>query len=228
MNNLIFNGMHIDHYPRLVEGQNKTLVFLPGIPGEPKNYYLITRFTHDGYDVFVPHYEGTWGSEGVMLKCDPSLSVDEFIKSLGSKEVYIIGFSFGGWVGWGLKDSDLIKKVCLLSPVISFRNVRGIETLGGYLKKAFPNNYRFDDQDWSRLVDDNLRYLGFSLLVDPVKLMILAGKDDEQIDCLEIKSFAEKNNIVNFHVLNTGHISPSKVDGAQLEIIENFFSSSSD
>jgi esterase/lipase len=222
MSSYKYKNLNVDCYPTTVPS-NKTIILLIGLPGKPKTYDAISKFNDLGFNVILPHYEGTWSSDGGFLKRSPSQSINELIENYDSDNIYIIGSSFGGWVAWGLNDHQKIKKVCLVSPVISFKKVHGIETLCDYIREVFPKDYRFDDHDWEILLNDNIQNPASKISINPEKILILAGKNDDQINYSDIVEFAMDQDISNIIIEECGHITPNKINDGQISRIAEFF-----
>ncbi|MFA5736930.1 MAG: hypothetical protein WC893_02115 [Candidatus Paceibacterota bacterium] len=209
------------------------VILLPGIPYNPlKNYDLIDHLTTQ-HDVYMIHYDGTWGSSGKFLKHNPVISVQDFISSLergaflnttGSayKNVFIIGTSFGGGLALTLKDYPILKAVCVLSPVISYKSVAGIDTLGEYLKTRHSDYYTFMSEDMQALITDQIISPKEQMTLQTNKLLVFAGEYDDQIPVNDILEFCSKNNIA-LHTLPMGHITLSKVNSDIYKKISLFF-----
>ncbi len=217
-------------------GPKKAIVFLLGIPGSPKEYEIFENFKSEGYDIFLPRYEGTWESKGEFLERAPSVAIEELLSILQSgilledgqnysaDNLFILGASFGGGVSLVLK-TELIKAICALSPVISFKKVERIETLSSYLKAEEKENYRFDQLNWDKLISDSLYSPVRDMSISPDKFLIIAGKNDDQISYTDIEEFAKQKGISNIDIENTGHITFSRVTKDQYLRILNFFKS---
>lgn len=214
--------------------RNKALVVLAGIPGEPKTYPYIDNLVTQGYAIFYPQIEGTWDSEGVFLDRSPAESIDEFIEYLYSgaelngkyfkaNQVNVISSSFGGAVALSLKDKAYLKKICALSPVVSFRQVKGIETLNAYIQEKYAANYRYKREGWDKLIGDQILSPLKLTTLPPHKIMLVAGKEDKQININDLAEYSKKYSIQNFLIIDNGHLTPSRIDEALLSKIIEFF-----
>ena len=205
------------------ETTNACVVLLSGLPYNPqKEYNVVKNLNADGYDVYVPHYDGTWGSSGSFLKQNPTVSIDDFVKTLTSENnlltgnrtytnIFIIGTSFGGGLALTLKNSRAISAVCVLSPVISYRRVAGIETLSDYLQTECSDTYHFDKKDMQALIADKLISPEKQMVMPKEKVLVFAGENDDQIQPTDIAAFCSMHNI-KLHTVPTGHITFSKID----------------
>lgn len=210
-----------------------TVILLDGLPSKPSSKIpLMKELSSQGYNVFFPRYEGTWESKGIFLERSPSEAIIEFIKSLKkgkipenedyvSEKIFLLGASFGGGVALDIAGRGFIDKICVVSPVISFKDVKGIDTLEGYLKEAYSKEYRFNSEDWNNLIEDNL--LKLDQIEDPFKILVITGKNDNEIKERDIVEFGENNNI-KVKIYNLNHISLSKIPRKMLIEITNFFS----
>ncbi len=225
-----------DVSPKVAE-KRKAIVFLLGLPGSPKEYEVFQYFKSQGFDIFLPRYEGTWESKGEFLGLPPSVAIDELVVALKSgitladaniyksNNVFVLGASFGGGVSLTLKNSEIIKAVCALSPVISFKNVNKIETLGAYLSTQEKDNYRFSYTQWGKLISDSLYSPITDMSILPGNVLLIAGKNDDQIMYTEIQKFATDKGILNVKIEDAGHITFSKITEGLQEIISGFFNS---
>ncbi|MCL5729984.1 MAG: alpha/beta hydrolase [Candidatus Pacearchaeota archaeon] len=212
-----------------------TIILLDGLPSNPlsKNQ-LMKKLSEQDYDIFFPRYEGTWESGGRFLERAPSEAIIEFIEMLKrgrnlenkkykAGKVFLLGSSFGGGVALDIATKFPPNKICVVSPVISFRKVEGIESLGNHLKTSEVENYRFDSRDWQRLIEDKIWNLENCKIINPSNIMIIAGKDDDQIKEKDVTEFGKKNSI-KVRVCDSGHITLSKIPDSILAEIIDFFS----
>jgi hypothetical protein len=90
------------------EGPHPVIILLHGFPGNEVNYDLAHVFRRQGFNVFVFHYRGCWGSEGNYLwsnLVEDAASSIKFIKSKFAQEkfridpdkIILIGHSMGGF-----------------------------------------------------------------------------------------------------------------------------------
>lgn len=216
--------------------ESKAIVFLLGLPGSPKEYEVFEYFKSEGFDIFLPRYEGTWESKGEFLERSPSIAVEELLSALQSgvfledgqeykaEHLFVLGASFGGGVSLILRAKS-IKAISALSPVISFNKVKRIESLGTYLTTQEKENYRFRDSQWNELISDVLYSPLRDMSISPDKVLIIAGKDDDQVIYTDIQDFAADKGILNIDIENTGHITISRITKEQCIRISDFFNS---
>jgi esterase/lipase len=210
------------------------IILLDGLPSNPSSKTnLINFLSEKGFDVFFPRYEGTWESEGIFLLRAPSEAVIEFIKKLKegikikktfykNKNILILGASFGGGVALDISTKENVGKICVLSPVISFRKVEGIENLESYLNKEYREDYRFNLKGWKKLLKDELWNLNETKIYGSNKIWVGIGKSDGQVKERDIKKFCERKDI-SVETYDLGHITLSKIPFSMLEEIINFF-----
>ncbi len=217
------------------ESESKAaIILLDGLPSKPHSKKeIIQKLSKKGFDIFFPRYEGTWESKGTFLENPPSKPIIEFIQKLKkgikiknkeyqNNNIFIIGASFGGGVALDISTKETHIKICVLSPVISFRKIPSLETLETYLREAHKNDYRFDSNQWKKLLEDKIWNLDKDEIKIPSKVWIGIGKDDDQIKEKEVIEFAKKNNI-KIKVYDFGHITLSKINEEMLKEIINFF-----
>jgi esterase/lipase len=211
------------------------VIILDGLPSNPSDRnQLIQKLSQQNLDVFFPRYEGTWESKGEFLKRAPSKAITEFIKALRrgivlndkkyiAQKIFILGASFGGGVALDIASQNIANKICVVSPVISFKKVVGIDTLKNYLGAAYPKDYRFDPKNWQKLLEDGLWDLDDNKIKNSSDVLILAGDADNQIKKADILEFGKKNKI-RIGIYNFGHITLGKITESMLEEILEFFS----
>jgi dipeptidyl aminopeptidase/acylaminoacyl peptidase len=90
------------------EGPHPVIILLHGFPGNEVNYDLAQAFRRQGFNVFVFHYRGCWGSEGDYLwkyLVEDVSSAINFMKSdyaqnkfrINPDKIILIGHSMGGF-----------------------------------------------------------------------------------------------------------------------------------
>ncbi|MBU2503940.1 MAG: hypothetical protein KJ879_02715 [Nanoarchaeota archaeon] len=214
---------------------NGAIVLLDGLPSNPSSKdQLMQKLSEYNYDVFFPRYEGTWESKGKFLERAPSEPIIGFIEALGkgenignnkykAKKVFLLGASFGGGVALDIAFKYPVDKICVTSPVISFKGVKGIKTLGDYLKTEHSKNYRFDLKEWQKLIQDEVWNLKNNEIKNPSGILIVAGKNDDQIKESDVVKFGGTSHI-KVITCDLGHITLSKISDSILLEILNFFS----
>lgn len=215
-----------------------TVLLLDGLPSNPESKNaLMKKFIDNHFDVFFPRYEGTFESKGEFLKRNPSDAIEEFISKLkngidlldnqqyASSRIFLLGSSFGGAVALDIANRNIVRGVCAVSPVISFRKINKINTLESYLKTQYKNEYRFNSEDWQKLIQDKLWDLSIQNKDKNSDILIIAGKEDDQINVNDIIGFKE-NKDMDLSIYDTGHISLSKITEPMLSEILSFYTAS--
>ncbi len=221
-------SLSVDFYKAVTETK-KIAILLPGLPYKPKKYNLVDKLNDLGFDVAFLRYSGTWGSEGEFLEQPPQKDVnilikkirDEGLNSILYKEVCLIGSSFGGAVSLTVNDDPIIKKIIVLSPVISYKKVPAIDTLSEYLISNFPNEYVFRQERFTDLINDNISSPVNQYEIDSSKVLLIGGREDEEINITDIVEFGNQNNIRHI-VFDGGHITFSKITDDIFVIIKDF------
>jgi esterase/lipase len=214
---------------------SKAIIILDGIPSVPQGERLMNIFASQGYCSFFPRYTGTWESEGEFLDKNPVSEIENLIKkiisgiTLGnktfvSKNIVILGSSFGGAIALSISSLPEIKRVIALSPVIDFTQVPGLETLSPFLKKFYPGAYRYSLRNWKKLINGELispkKNLG--KIRNPERYLILGGAKDEEIKKDELIKIGKEFRILVRIYNDLGHISLSKIQGKVLDDILEF------
>lgn len=219
------------------QNASATIVLLDGLPTLPQKKELIQELNKRGYDVFYPRYEGTWESAGEFLDKNPVVLIGQFIQELNgglelnekesgkiykAQDIFIIGSSFGGGVTLSLPDQDYLKKICVVSPLISFKQVKGIETLEDYIATYYPGAYRFNTENWKLMLKDKLFCPLETTTIASRKILVIGGKLDNQISITNLTPYC-KDKEIKLEVAETmGHISLSKIDSQMLDTIDSF------
>jgi pimeloyl-ACP methyl ester carboxylesterase len=109
------------------KGPHPVILLLHGFPGNEINYDLAHIFRRQGFNVFVFHYRGSWGSEGNYLWKQTIEDTEGAIKFLQSdlvKENYrvdgskiiLVGYSMGGFAAlYSSIFHDEIKNITFLA-----------------------------------------------------------------------------------------------------------------
>ncbi len=101
--------MHAVFYIASGAGLHPTVLLMHGFPGNEQNMDLAYSIRRAGWNVLVPHYRGSWGSEGTFSFThaleDAQAAVDflrdhENVKKYGidPKRIVLVGHSLGGFV----------------------------------------------------------------------------------------------------------------------------------
>jgi pimeloyl-ACP methyl ester carboxylesterase len=104
--------------------KHPTMILLHGFPGTERNFDLAHAFRRAGWNTFVFHYRGSWGSHGVFsfhnVLEDVKVAL-EFIRSKDSIEKYhididniaLFGHSMGGFASLMTACEDINIKACI-------------------------------------------------------------------------------------------------------------------
>lgn len=93
------------------EGPHPTVLLLHGFPGNETNLDIAHAIRRMGWNVFLFHYRGTWGSEGNFSWSNAIYDVNvavEFLRDpetqknfrVDNNKIVIIGYSMGGFTGF--------------------------------------------------------------------------------------------------------------------------------
>ena len=229
-----YKNLYFDYLigSNLVDG--KTVVILEGLPTTSRKDKLIFDLNKLGYDVFYPNYEGTRSSTGEFLERSPVDPINEFLSALASglvigkdnyktNSIFILSSSFGGGIALSLNDEEYIKKVVALSPVLSFKNVKGIETLEEYISNNLSQFYRYKKNNWQKMLADEYFCALTNTKISNKKILILAGAKDIEIGIEQITDYCANINIKLVTYYDKPHLTFSKIDDLMLIEINNFF-----
>lgn len=213
-----------------VEGSNKAMIILEGLPSVPDEKRVLNIFANQGYSVFYPRYKGTWESGGEFMKESPVNDIEELIDALVDgidtvkgevkfDEIYVIASSFGGSVSLCLKNRPELKRVIAMSPVYDYTKIPSLSTLSGFIRKMFGQAYRYKEENWKKLLSGDVIRPEESLekFDDKSKFVIFAGEGDKDIPAECLKEFADKVGIDFYSFKGVGHLSYSKFAEEVLE-----------
>jgi pimeloyl-ACP methyl ester carboxylesterase len=207
---------------------NKVIIFCDGMPGVPSKKSLMEFWSKKGYWTFHPRYRGTWESGGGFLTHSPDEDIVEIIDELfrkksvvnywnntchdlETKEVYVVGSSFGGAAALLLSRDKRVKKVVCVSPVVDWTDPseeEPIDFFGEVIKNAFGEGYRFAPENWDRLkTGEFYNPVKHKDEIDGKKVMIIHAQDDKIVMPKAVEQFA-KDIKCNFIYLDSGgHLS---------------------
>ncbi|MFA5071025.1 MAG: hypothetical protein WC511_01485 [Candidatus Pacearchaeota archaeon] len=141
-----------------------TILILEGFPSNGTDKKTIELLHSLGYNVFWPHYSGTYQSDGIFLSHNPVIELSGFIenmlsgefvnlwdmsvKKFGIKKLFLFGGSFSGAICMGLATLQKFDQVLLFSPVLDYssHNQNGdeqnIDDLLPFVKRAYKHIFR--------------------------------------------------------------------------------------
>ncbi|RLE40034.1 hypothetical protein DRZ77_03140, partial [Candidatus Woesearchaeota archaeon] len=141
-----------------------SILILEGFPSSCEHSEQIRFLYNKGYNVFWPHYPGSFQSKGYFLDKNPVKEFSGLIKKLGKgelislwdlsrtrfgiKRLFIFASSFSGAIAMGIAASVDIDGLVLFSPVLDYyrHNENGdeqdLDQLVRFIKRAYKNLYR--------------------------------------------------------------------------------------
>lgn len=206
---------------------NKVVILCYGMPGMPSIKRTMHYIAKQGYWAFLPRYRGSWESGGTFLDHSPHEDIldviselDKPIKSIwdGAEykiedpEVYVVGASFGGPAAILCSPDKRVKKAVATAPVVDWKKEKEspaepMEWLGGAVRDAFGEAYRFSDADWERLSNGEFyNPVDHMDEIDPEKLMIIHAEDDDVVLYEPVAQFAEDVGCRFISLKRGGHL----------------------
>lgn len=202
-----------------LNGKEGNIILASGVPQYIGKYHpFLQMLSEREYNLFVPRYEGSWESDGVMTLrgCINTLRKTVRLVNKGScRELYgndeiswkktntsIIGFSFG--VLPALLSKVSIKKILICPfafPKYHLGSTQGedIRQTLGFVAKAYGHAYRFKP---SSLIGE------FEKVKYPKHIsgqtVVIRGAYDESIPAIEVDELSRKYH-AKLYVSNTGH-----------------------
>lgn len=207
------------------------IVFCYGIPSHPFDRFPfgLESYLRQGYILAYPHYEGTFGSDGV---CTLENAVDSTIMtaqavlredthdlisgerfSIGSQRVILVGGSFGGSVALlaAAKSSEINTVISVAGPT-DYRG-RDFSKLEDKLKRAYKKEWDVDPSVWEALAQEKVDINPIDY-VDKLKqknTYLIHGADDPIVSADHSTKLHKmlKDGLGEHRILiepNTGHI----------------------
>lgn len=226
------DGLIISAY---LNGSNSSLVIAPGLPQQITKYHpIVDQARNNNVNLFIPHYPGTYDSDGELTIISATKALEQAIKLVkssfayelysgskltwGTDKVFVLGFSFGALPA--LLQKNVVNKTILLCPFVSFDfhldnapyRTENISHTLDFLSRAYPNTYRFNKQTFI----DGLRHVKYPSTKD--NLIVLSKSDDTSIPIEEV-DFIKKRYECDFDELPGGH-SLSLSDNALSKVIK--------
>lgn len=214
--------MAIDYVAPPHKQNGKAVILCDGFPSVPSHRNLMSRFAELGFLVLLPHYRGTWESEGSFLENSPADDIASLCSSIEKKEfpsselvssVILLGTSFGGAVGLCAHSSPLVQKVIALSPVPDFSKLKGESSLFKHLQDSYAHIYRLKEESWGKLIKGLVLNPGQSLKSTSAAVkIIIGGNSDETVPVLALETFS-KDNAIALEIVERGHLSFTDAEG---------------
>jgi len=137
---------------------------------------IVNRLVEEGFMVWVPHFEGTFASDGVCTfdnAADTFLAVIKGIKkgkdvelwdntevTWNASDIILVGASFGGAAALvaGAKSDDIRKIVALAAPNDFKKRAEETDQMKHYStwKRGWQNVWRIGTSDWKRFAKGNV------------------------------------------------------------------------
>jgi esterase/lipase len=201
------DGTTIDVYEKVKGKSKKTALVLLGFPATLGETKLTKLLVEQDYCVVVPHYPGTYDSDGEFTPSNSIDMVEHICSGLKSPVVnlktnspisisenveLIVGYSFGAFVAVNsLFHVNTIKKALFISPalvygesVIDMGFTEEGEAFLDYIKRTRPHTYRMGSIDeWHQFYSG--QYNEFESIVNTstsLSILSLIGKEDGSID----------------------------------------------
>ncbi len=205
-----------------------TILYLEGFPSSGSHKKEIEFLYRKGYNIFVPHYKGTYQSRGKFLGGNIVYELKEFLDKLkmGSvinlwdmsevnfkiKRLILFGGSFSGAICCGLSTLTKFDKIVLFAPVLDYLrlNEKGDEQdpdhMIPFVKRAYENLFRFD---FDKIVERMSKFKECSpnyylnKLKTPV--LILHDPTDKTVSIRMAKEFEKKLPNIKLIESSEGH-----------------------
>lgn len=178
-------------YIGLGEGKRPTALLLHGLPGFEKNVDIAYGLREIGWNVLIPHYRGSWGSDGnyrftgVPTDVKNSITHMETKPYVDNEKIFLIGHSLGAWATIITTAQDKrVKGGVAIAGGISTKptetEARGNTHVKNLIEQKFLKNITFEEA-----VEDLIKR-GSELAsqdwigkISPRPLLMIGGEQDE-------------------------------------------------
>lgn len=110
--NTALGGLHYKHH----NGEGKTIIFLHGIGATTKVWTKLVALLPYGLNIYLIDLLGHGSSDAPQINYTikaQSLALDGFIKDQALEDFYIVGHSYGGWIGAYYASENKVKGLVL-------------------------------------------------------------------------------------------------------------------
>lgn len=205
---------------------HKAIILCDGCPSLPSRHKVGEFFARKGYWVFHPRYRGTWESDGVFLKEEPSDDVSLVAHALNDgfmdimtrttylldiEAITVVGASFGGTAAMLSLRDPLITNAVALAPVIDWRAESKAEPFAFFvtlLKEGFGGAYRAHPTAWKRLQGGKFfSPTHATRQIDAGRLFVVHALDDQVVPAAPLRVFAKAIGLRPLFLRTGGHYS---------------------
>ncbi len=210
------------------EKASDTILYLEGFPSSGSHKSEIEFLYEKGYNVFVPHYKGTYQSRGKFLEGNIVHEMKSFVDEIKKetavslwdmskvkfkiKRLILLGGSFSGAVCCGLSTLVNFDKIVLFAPVLDYSrlNEKGDEQdqnqVIPFVKRAYENLFRFDFKDLVKKMNE-FRECSPSYYLKKLKtpVLILHDPKDKNVSIRISEEFSKKLPIIKLVEHTKGH-----------------------
>lgn len=210
------------------ENPADTIIYLEGFPSSGSHKEMINFLFEKGYNIFVPHYKGTYQSKGLFLEKNIVKEMQNFIIELKKevvinlwdlsklefkiKKLILFGSSFSGAICYGLSTLVKFDKIVLFSPVLDYLrlNKRGDEQdpnkIIPFIKRAYLNLIRFKFTDLI-IIMNKFKECSPKYYLPKLKTpsLILHDPFDKIVSIRIAKEFNNKDKQIQLIEHNEGH-----------------------
>jgi len=185
------------------EGKRPTALLLHGLPGFEKNVDIAYGLREIGWNVLIPHYRGSWGSEGNYRFTGVPTDVKNSITHMETKpyvdkdKIFLVGHSLGAWATIiTTAQDDRVKGAVAIAGGISSKpteaEARGNTHVKNLIEQKFLKNITFEEA-----VEDSVKrgremasqdWIGKT---SPRPLLMIGGEQDEAATPDRVKALYE-------------------------------------
>lgn len=197
------------------------VVYLTGFPTFPKENSFTKMCQKNGITVFVPHYYGSFLSDGEFLPENVIKTASDTIKfvKLGysidlfsmkektwkNNKIILGGGSFGGLIVLSASTKNTPDKILLSAPLIYMKNSNDLLHTLGFARKVYKNVYRgIESERWGMFfvaqnkMDENI--------IKSKDILIVHGNNDDTINITYSRNFSKKfSNVKLLELKEVGH-----------------------
>jgi len=214
-------GILIELYQKKGISKDESIIFCYGLPSHPFDRFPfgLENFLEEGYNLIYPHYEGTFGSDGVCTienAVDTVLSTIDNVKNqtiqdiitgetvnIKSKRIILVGGSFGGSIALvSTAKSEKVNDVISIAAPTDYRThgqIKGVHEynlseLENEITTAYKNEWRIDFRLWNKFIEGkmDLNAVDYVDVLKHKNVFLIHGTADLAVDVQRSINLFEK------------------------------------
>ncbi len=206
-----FGSLHYLHH----QGSGKKLIFLHGLGGTAKAWAKFMQYLPNVYDVYLVDLLGHGKSDAPHINYtirNQTTTIRDFVEGLRLDDIYIIGNSYGGWIGAYYASLNPVKGLVL-------EDAAGLKESFDQIRMAHKEEYYKESLYKNVMLNEsNKDYVIKSILESDLKEEELDDKILGRIDSPTLIVWGARDAILSSQM---APMFQSKIKGSEMHIIED-------